>query len=250
MWLLVIIPFYYTRTFRYYQGWKLLSFVFGEFLLSALFVFIDTSALNLTTFIATQLLFWSVYECGYLDNDCHAVKIEKQPTLRAPETIVSKFKFLIFTKLILASVIAYVCIKNELFSAIDSISILTVILATFFIHNRIQNPAKRCITVNLLGYFRYIFVIQIFDANIFLFSFLIVPLMVTRLLGYMHTKQLIEEDLRENIDFKFSLFSTWFVMIVLFVDPIYWSAYLLLYLNQNKKYFAYRVQALRRRASP
>lgn len=242
MWQLVILPFYYTSRFRYFQGKKIISFIFGELLISALYIRFSSGELNLLEFALAQAAFWSVYESGYLHNDCKSISNELKPTERAPIEVATHYKLLIAIKLSLATFLLGTAFHLDYLNTSNSALILAVTLLVFFLHNTFTKYEYRFVTFNLLSFLRQVSVIWMLGVSPIAHFLMLFPFVLVKFLNYLWAKGYATEDLKENLLFKFHLYLAWSILIALFLPAEYWLIYLILSANQNKKFVAFSIK--------
>lgn len=102
-------------------------------------------------FVLAVLIFNSIYETGYIENDTRTILNEKQPTMRLQKEdyklFEEKYFLIIFYKFIVAIILIYIAqILANLFSSeiyiMQFIAILIVVRIFFFLHNKIRNRAN------------------------------------------------------------------------------------------------------------
>jgi len=173
------LPFFYYKYSRLNYFSSFFYFFFEYLLLPLLILFLvqrEISLKNILLFIIAFLGYISIYEIGYLINDCVSVKNEKDPNLRADSRIKSELKNLILSRIIFFIIVSFLLFK---FINIKNVIIYVLgILIVFFIfavHNFSKKFAVRYITFPLLRFSHFIIPLLIFNMNfsiVFLVYFL------------------------------------------------------------------------------
>lgn len=180
---ILYLPLFYYKHSRVNSVSSFFYFFFNYLLLPLLILFWSQGELflkNILLFVIAFLGYISIYEIGYLINDCISVKNEKDPNLRADSRIKSELKNLIISRIVffiiaLFLLFKFINIKNVI---IYLLGILIVSLV-FIIHNFSKKFAIRYITFPLLRLSHFLIPLLIFDINFsivffiyFLFYFL------------------------------------------------------------------------------
>ncbi len=111
------------------------------------------------TALGVVLSVYLLYEIGYMQNDVMAVRAEPNPTLRAPERIVSMieayFPCIILARLILFAVLTTFLYRSQpiVLGALFLIAYL-ILLLVFCLHNFLPSSRRR-LTFFALNYLRY-----------------------------------------------------------------------------------------------
>lgn len=243
--LIYLIPFSYVRKFRYYQGIKIFSYLFGELLQQYLFCYLYFGEIYTVKFFLLLALFWSAYEIGYIINDCISIHFETIPTERAPEYICSKAQILIIGRFIIVIFLFFMI--TTIFSEFSGDLIFIYLSATisiFTIHNLIKSYKFRLLTFIVLGLIRQGFIIGLMSAETSLYIVIVLPFLLIKLFGYLHAKQMTSEDLREDLFLRFIIYLAWGCVLPLFIPLKFMYIYIVLFVNQNKKYLFKKIKIL------
>jgi len=173
------LPFFYYKYSRLNSVLSFFYFFFNYLLLPLLILFWSQGELflkDILLFAIAFLGYTSIYEIGYLINDCVSVKNEKDPALRADSRIKSELKNLIIARIIFFIIALFLLFKfiNIRNVIIYLLGILIVSLV-FVVHNFSKKFAMRYITFPLLRLSHFLIPLLIFDINfsiIFLVYFL------------------------------------------------------------------------------
>jgi hypothetical protein len=243
-----LIPFSYVRNFRYYQGKKIYSYFFGELLQQYLFCYLYLCEIENIKFILLLFIFWSTYEIGYITNDCISIHFENIPTNRAPKHICDNAHYLIISRLIVVVVLFYVIITfYPIVSGKQIIIFITATISVFTIHNLLRSYKFRIITFIVLGLIRQGFIIGLMGAETSIYFLIVFPYILIKLFGYLHAKQIISEDFREDLFFRFVVYLFWGAVLPIFIFQKFMFIYFVLFGNQNKKFFHNQIYRLIRR---
>lgn len=167
------IPFYYLIHSRLKSNFDLLSwqiiFIVPQF--SITYFYLNTrSDIFILLFFITQLIFHTLYEVGYIENDILTTKNEKKPTLRLNKvsanyikknySSISYFRYFIVLFFIgvlfwLDSFIAY------RLNILSFIALLALSRVFFFIHNSVRGRLN-ILTFFLLSVTKFIFPVVLF----------------------------------------------------------------------------------------
>ena len=232
-----IVPFYYTYEVRYFKGYKLLSFLFGECLQQLLYIYIYTTTLNFPLYLIFFALFWSVYEIGYIVNDTWSILREQKPNNRISSRQTFSVDIVIAAKVMLTLfLMVFICFFEGQLVAQETVIMVLAISLIFQLHNTIVDAKFRLITFALLGIFRQLFIIVVFGVPIFIYAFFLVPFLTIKLFDYLFSKGFMNFNLREDLCFRFLYYLAWWIPIFLFVSLELWVVYLVMFVNQNKRY--------------
>ena len=167
------IPFSYLIHSRLKKTFDLLSwqiiFILPQFAITYFYLYIR-SDLFVVIFFVTQIIFHTLYEIGYLENDILTTKKEKKPTIRISKISRNYIKNN-YSKIINFRYLVVFCFLGILYW-LDSFSayrlnILTFIALlflnrlVFFIHNNIRNRLN-ILTFFILSVTKFIFPIVLF----------------------------------------------------------------------------------------
>jgi len=143
-------------------------------------------------FILATLIFNSIYETGYMENDTKTILNEKNPTLRLEkkdyEVFKDKYYFIVFSKILVAiGLLFLVYILSKVFSfdvyIVRFIMILMIIRGLFYLHNKIRNRANifTFFSLSITKYSATLFLILPLDSLLYSWtiSFFLFPLLRT-----------------------------------------------------------------------
>jgi len=211
------LPFFYYKYSRLNFISSYFYFFFDYLLLPLLILFWIQNSLflkNILLFFVSFIGYISIYEIGYLLNDCVSVKKETNPTLRADAKINSKLKELIIIRitffiLIIILLLNFINIKNVL------IYLFGILLVSFIfgIHNFSKIFKIRYITFPLLRFSHFIIPLLIFDINFLIIFF------VYFLFYFLYDE--ISYLNRNNIYWDNKIFFLKFISIVFFTILFY-----------------------------
>ena len=167
------IPFYYLFYTRLKTKMEIISW-FLIFIIPQFFITYSYNQIELEIFfpifMISQIIFHTLYEIGYLENDIITTKKEKNPTLRLDkksfsyiESNYNKIKFFKYLIIILFTIIVYYIesnIETETFLN-PFICLLLVNRVFFYIHNNLRNRFN-IITFFILSISKYIFPLLLF----------------------------------------------------------------------------------------
>ncbi len=167
------IPFFYLIHSRLKSKFELISWqiIFFIPVLIITYFYLETrSNIFIHLFLLSQLIFYSIYEIGYIENDILTTKKEKYPTIRLNsintryikknyyKIVFSKYLIFTFSFLLLMWIDLWVeyILNIELF-------LIQIILTRFifYIHNNVRNRLT-IITFFLLSILKYTFPIILF----------------------------------------------------------------------------------------
>lgn len=124
------------------------------FLITVLSSTNEVGTLHLIVLLLSWLVFTVIYEIGYLINDCIAIKYEKNPTYRVPESICLKVNTFIFIKVVTVFVGVFLLfmfnyILNLKLFLLNFIVFIILSLLIYLIHN-FSNISIRILTRPIL----------------------------------------------------------------------------------------------------
>ena len=167
------LPFVYLISSRLKSKFELISwqiiFIIPQLLITYHFLDIRSN-IFIHFFLVSQLIFYSLYETGYIENDVVTTQKEKNPTVRFNKKniryITKKYSGLIYTRYYLAFLFLSLLFWMDTFTSyslnlllFSGVLILTKII--FKIHNLIRNRFT-IITFFLLSILKYAFPIILF----------------------------------------------------------------------------------------
>ncbi|EKT63115.1 WbuO protein [Providencia alcalifaciens Dmel2] len=182
MFIAFYIPFYYSFKTRFRTKIKLLSWflIYVIPLLSITFIY---SSSEVSASLINIILFYTIYEVGYIFNDTYTIKKESSPTLRLSKNQLDYCEkniiFICIFRLITSIFLLFV-LKSIGFNWIYSLSVVTLIALIYCIYNSIRNK------INLLLHFllvnlRYTAVVipflSLYEILIVIFIFPIINLL-------------------------------------------------------------------------
>ncbi len=229
------LPFFYYKYSRLNYLSAFFYFFFDYLLLPLLILFWSQGELflrNILLFIIAFLGYISIYEIGYLINDCVSVKNEKDPSLRADSRIKSELKNLIISRILffiiaLFLLFKFINIKNVI---IYLLGILIVSLV-FIIHNFSKKFSVRYITFPLLRLSHFLIPLLIFDINFsvviftyFLFYFLYDEISYLNRDRYKHSNK---------------------IFILKFINIIFFTLIFIFLLKSDENYFIDNIQLIK-----
>ena len=227
------LPFSYLISSRLKTKYELLSWqiIFFIPLIIITYFFLEIrSNLFIHLFLVSQIIFYSLYETGYIENDIITTKKETNPTIRLNKIkinfITKNYFRLISFRFLVALFFIIIIFWLDSISAyrLNLMNFLILLILTriiFYIHNNIRNRLT-IITFFLLSILKYTFPIILFinEEKIFfplLLTFITFPLLrtieVTTLKRYNFKKF---SKLVGDID-KFRILYYLFVFIILFI---------------------------------
>lgn len=234
--LIGLLPFYYTKSYRYYQGMNILGYLLGEVLPLIMFIYffsnIELSNL-IIGYIIVHILFYSFYEIGYFMNDC----FNTNPVLytsRATTTICHNIKTIIILRIPIV-VLSFVMLDLYFDSYIPLVVIMLIILIVFYIHNTLLEYKYRLLTLIILGIMKPIFFLYIFNVEVTNYIFILFPLLLIKYIDYMYAKKLTTLNIREDRVFRFFLTLLWIIPILVINFKLIYI-YLIIFLQINIKY--------------
>jgi len=189
------IPFYYLIHSRLKTNFDLLSwqiiFIVPQFSITYFYLHIRSDIFVLIFFI-TQLIFHTLYEVGYIENDILTTKNEKKPTLRLNKknfTHIKKnyFSITYFRYLVVLLFIGLLYwVDSFIAYRLNILSFIALLIFTrifFFIHNSVRGRSN-LLTFFVLSTAKFIFPVVLFirfDTLLYpvLLSIIIFPLLRT-----------------------------------------------------------------------
>ena len=242
------LPFVYLISSRLKSKFELISwqiiFIIPQLLITYHFLEVRTYIFILF-FLISQLIFYSLYETGYIENDLVTTQKEKNPTVRFNKKNISyitkNYSGLIYTRYFVAFLFLFLLFWINTFTSysfnilfFSGVLILTKII--FKIHNLIRNRFT-IITFFLLSFLKYSFPIVLFinpDKMIYpillvLFIFPILRTLEVITLSRYNFK--IISKLIGNID-KFRVFYYFLCLVIIAIIKIFSiSTYLDFYIS-------------------
>ena len=170
------IPFYYLFHSRLKTKMDMLSwiiiFIIPQFSITYAYVHLDLETFALL-FVLSQVIFNTLYEIGYIENDIHTTKNEKIPTLRLDKQntdyVKKNYINIVYIKYFIVILFTGLLIRiNSHFSFdlnIKSFIVLLIVNRIFFYwHNSIRNRIN-LLTFSVLAITKYIFPIVLFVGS-------------------------------------------------------------------------------------
>lgn len=178
----------------------ILSLNFGYFFLLAAFLY---------------LTFFTLYEAGYIINDCVATKFESNPSIRYVDNV--NWKYLVSSKLFFFALLVAL---GSVFFQINGYFFITygsLTMMLFLIHNRLplQERGFSYFWLELMRLMLLPFLLLISSGQILIMFLLIIPELLRRTLRYMRIKSLSSDRKFSFFDLKVSLISVFMVCIFL-----------------------------------
>jgi len=200
------LPFYYLFYSRLKTRIDQISW-FIIFIIPPFFISIYFSNLNFVLFsilfFIVELIFNTLYEVGYLENDIYTIKDEKEPTMRLDKDsfnfVSLHYKAIVISKYIITFFgiffLYIISKKYNLHLNIFGFVLLLIINRLFFYwHNSVRNRWN-LFTFSVLAITKYIFPMIVFiDKNLFLVSILS--------LGLFPIIRIIEHSTHKRYGFK------------------------------------------------
>ena len=167
------LPFYYLFYSRLKTTIDMISwiiiFIIPQFFITYMYADLNLGAFVLL-FLLSQIIFNTLYEVGYIENDISTTENEKEPTLRLDEESTTYIKnnyskIIYFRYFIVLFSIALLYWVNSYFQVGLNITAFVVLLMVnrifFFFHNSIRNRWN-LVTFSVLAVSKYIFPIVLF----------------------------------------------------------------------------------------
>lgn len=230
---LYYLTFFYLISSRLKTKYELISwqviFFIPQILIS--YYYLDVrSDLFIHLFLISQVIFYSLYETGYIENDIITTKKEKNPTIRLNKKenkfIIKNYWKLINLRFLVTLIFLIVLFWLDSFSAyrlnlINFIILLILTKIIFYIHNSIRNKLT-IFTFFLLSILKYTFPLVLFinDKEIFfplLLTFIAFPLLRTIEVASLKRYNLKKLSIiATNIDkFRILYYSFLFIMVLI-----------------------------------
>jgi len=213
---------YFTRLgapFRFLQffGGELLPMIVMTYLIlkngSILALFDVDFAFFVGLSLFVYYTFFTLYEIGYVINDCLAVKYESKPTLRYDQC--DQWSYLVFSKLLFFIFLTFLAYK---IFGIDIYALIfygIVVLLVFILHSRLA-VQDRGVTYFWLQFMRLMilpFTIIHDVYTLLIMTFFVFPELFRRGVRYMRIKYLSQDRKFSTFDLKASLISIFLVGI-------------------------------------
>jgi len=148
------IPCYYLFHSRLKSNWEKISW-FIIYLIPIYIIGLFYISSNYLTysiiFAMATLIFNSIYEIGYIENDIRTIKNEKESTIRLNKEEYNHYEenyfFIMINKILIACVLLFlVKYISNLFSLdiyiLQFVAVLIIIRSFFFLHNKIRSKAN------------------------------------------------------------------------------------------------------------
>lgn len=233
---LAAVPFLYVRNWRYYQGAKVFSYIVGAFCPLLAYAYLTSPSFSLGDFLLAWLLFWTMYEIGYLHNDCLAIENETQPTRRAPPEIHEYLGTIIAVRcsLFLLGAAAAMYFTDLHMARLAGITALTCV--TFFAHNTLTEYRHRFVTLVLLSVLHPAFVLYVLGLDIAPYVLMLLPYLALKYVDYLFSKGIATVNLRDDLDLRWALYTAW-IGPVLLLAPYLGYVYAFIYVNYTKHFY-------------
>jgi hypothetical protein len=236
------LPFMYTYISRLSTLPRFFQFVGGEILPLTLITYLLLNNGSVSAFLSAKftsfiilslfayIIFFTIYEVGYIVNDCVTAKHELTPSIRFSNT--HYWKQLVGAKVfffIALVIIGYLFVgKNFIYY----IPLAIVVLSIFYLHNK-WRVEDRGISYFWLEYIRLMMLplLVITDLTLILLSFLLIlPELLRRAIRYIRIKNSTGQHNFTFFDLQTSLMSIGIVCIFLFkFAPNLVAGFLLVY---------------------
>lgn len=230
---LYYLPFFYLISSRLKTKYELISwqviFFIPQLLISYYYLNVR-SDLFIHLFLISQIIFYSLYETGYIENDVITTKKEKNPTIRLDKKenkfIIKNYSKLINLRFLVTLFFLLVIIWLDSFSAyrlnlMNFIILLILTKIIFYIHNSIRNRLT-IITFFLLSILKYTFPLVLFINEKEIFFPLLLTFITFPLLRTIEVASLKRYNLKKlsiistNIDkFRILYYSFLFMMVLI-----------------------------------
>jgi hypothetical protein len=194
-------PFMYAKNVRYYQGTKILAYIFNELLPVAIIVFFYGD-FDFFRFSILWVLFWSFYEVGYFMNDTYSERKENKSLTRK---IGLSYKDVIPPTIFRLCLFSLILSCTNLFINFDVLFITLVTMSVFFIHNVIVERKYRIITLSLLGILRFLYIPWLMGVDYNHILLFVTPVLILKILDYSNKKFNFMIDAREDKKFRILL---------------------------------------------
>jgi len=230
--LAAVVPFLYTQRYRYFQGWRVVSYLLGELLPVAVFVALRSERPDWVAFALAWAFFWGCYEIGYLFNDCRSVRGETMPSHRAPADLCSRLTLVVALRLAYLGPLAWL-LRGRGIDLVPALSLTILIAATFALHNHLRSYESRFATLLLLGVAKPLFIPHALGLPAAELLLVLLPDLVIKLADYLHAKGLARYDLRTDRRRVLALLALYAPLVALLEPQLLW-VYAPLVLNRAK----------------
>jgi len=221
------LPFMYTYITRLGTLFRFSQF-FGEMVPIMIMTYALVNNYHLNAILAIKFMyfvlfsvfmyitFFTLYEIGYIINDCVATKYESKPSMRYVDSIY--WKYLVGSKLgffTFLTALAWVIFQIDIFLFV-AYGTLTMFL--FLLHNRLplQDRALSYFWLESMRLMMLPYIVIHDQSKILIMFVLIFPELFWRIIRYVRIKYLSYDRKFSTFDLKVSLVSVFMVCIFLF----------------------------------
>ncbi|WP_025209004.1 hypothetical protein [Hippea sp. KM1] len=233
-----LVPFFYTKFYRYYQGRKIFAYILGELIPVVMFLYLY-SHIDYKKFLLLWLFFWSIYEIGYFINDCVSVKKENISSIRVENQFCKHLNIILIFRVIVVLLLLW-----NLYKIVPILKLLVIsffLMSVFYVHNKLVDYSYRFLTLVLLGVLKPMFILYFFDVDISKYIFIIFPTLIVKYLDYLFAKKISSLDIRNSRKHNFWLFTGWGFILV-FIDLKMVFIFLPIYTQYNKIFIYQKVK--------
>lgn len=165
----------------------------------------------------------SLYEAGYLINDCWSIKRESRPTLRVPSGINQYLTWLVLVRLSFSAAAVFLLVLLNTPNVSRYAIGLAGLAVAFFIHN-IQDSNLRLLTFPVLGLARMVVPLLIFDLPFMAIGFtVLICYSIDSWLFYFY-KRHREEELTSETMTKIWNIPKFLILLTLTIITLVWPS--------------------------
>lgn len=219
--LAAVPPFLYTQRYRYFQGWRVVSYLLGELLPVAVFVALRSDRPDWVAFALAWAFFWGFYEIGYLFNDCRSVHGETMPSHRAPANLCSRLSLVVALRLAYLGPLAWL-LRGRGIELVPVLSLTALIAAAFSLHNHLRSYESRFATLLVLGVAKPLFIPHALGLPATELLVVLLPDLAIKLTDYLHAKGLARYDLRTDRRRVLALLALYAPLVALLEPELLW----------------------------
>jgi hypothetical protein len=207
----------FTRFFQFFGG-EILVFTLMTFLLKNNGVLSSIFSVDFLNFILFGILFYvtffTLYEIGYIMNDCLATKSESNPANRYSG---SNWKHLVIAKIAFFILLSVLCRMLFTFNFLNFILYSCITMVVFYFHNRliVQERIFTYFWLELMRLMILPFVMFDGSVNILISLVLVSPELIRRTIRYSRLKLFVSDRKFSFFDLKAFLGSA--LMVILFL---------------------------------
>lgn len=193
-----LIPFYYVKSVRYYQGSKITSYVLNEFTPTILLVWFF-GEYSIFYFVLYWFVFWLYYEIGYFFNDCYSERKEEEKS-HYNELFCSDYLWLSIIRVAVFYLFIF-CVSET-----DGVAVYMTLLMLFFaFHNILIDYKLKIITLLFLGYGRFAFIPWVLGVEEIILALFFLPQVIVKLADYSNIKLNWKVPSRDDLRFRLYL---------------------------------------------